>query len=244
MLTKANYHEWSILMKVKLQARRLWEAVHVGGVSYDDDRRALEALCAAVPTELGTSLANKATTNLACESITAARIGVDCVHQATLQRLRGEWEGLTFQPGEQVKDFALRLTNLMEQMAYNGDTDLTEERAVEKFLCYMLKKYAQIIMSIETLLDFEQLTVEDVTGRLKVVQDHEEGPHAETGVVGGKLLYTMEQWRAFEKKEEGSGPSGSSKERRRRPRDSKKEKGPRGQVGANGGAVDERKADG
>ena len=122
-----------------------------------------------------------------------------------MQRLRGEWEGLTFQPGEQVKDFALRLTNLMEQMAYNGDTDLTEERAVEKFLRCMPKRYVQIVNSIETLLDFKQLTVEDVTGRLKAVQDHEEGPHAEPGVAGGNLLYTMEQWRAFEKKkEEGS----------------------------------------
>ena len=49
MLTKSNYHEWSLLMKVKLHARRLWEAVHIGSISYDDDRRALEALCAAVP---------------------------------------------------------------------------------------------------------------------------------------------------------------------------------------------------
>ena len=38
----------------------------------------------------------------------------------------------------------------MEQMARNGDTDLTEERAVEKFLRCMPKKYAQIVMSIET----------------------------------------------------------------------------------------------
>ena len=65
MLTKSNYHERSLLMKVKLQARRLWEAVHIGGGDYDDNRRALEALCATVPTELGASLANKATTKLA-----------------------------------------------------------------------------------------------------------------------------------------------------------------------------------
>ena len=43
----------------------------------------------------------------------------------------------------------------MEQMARNGDTNLMEERAVEKFLHYMPKRYAQIINSIETLLDFE-----------------------------------------------------------------------------------------
>ena len=115
---------------------------------------------------------------------------------------------------------------------------------VEKFLRYMPKKYAHIVMLIETLLNFEQLTIKDVTGRLKVVQDREEGPHTEPGAAGGKLLYTMEQWRAFDKKkmEEGSSLSGS-KEHRRRPRGGKKkEKGPRGQVGAEGGAIGERKA--
>ena len=149
------------------------------------------------------------------------------MRRATLQRLRGEWEGLAFQPGEQVKDFVLRFTNLMEQMARNGDIDLTEKLTLEKFLCCMLRKYAQIIMSIETFLDFKQLTIEDVTERLNAVQDREEGPHTEPSAAGGKLLYTMEQWRAFEK-EEGSEPSGSSKERRRRPRDDKEEKAPQG----------------
>jgi len=102
MLTKSIYHEWSLLMKVKLQARRLWEAVHIGGGDYDDDRRALEALCTTIPIGLGASLANKATAKLAWESIAMARIAGDRVHRATLQRLRGEWEGLIFKPGEQV----------------------------------------------------------------------------------------------------------------------------------------------
>jgi len=87
----------------------------------------------------------------------------------------------------------------MEQMARNSDTNLTEERAVEKFLRCMPKRYAQIVNSIETLLDFEQPAVEDVTGRLKAVQDREQAPNSEQGAVGGKLLHTMEQWRAFKK---------------------------------------------
>ena len=33
MLTKSNYHEWSLLIKVKLQARRLWEAVSIAASS-------------------------------------------------------------------------------------------------------------------------------------------------------------------------------------------------------------------
>jgi hypothetical protein len=159
-----------------------------------------------------------------------------------LQQLRGEWEGLTFQPDEQVEDFAVRLTNLMGEKARNGDTDLTEERAIEKFLRSMPKRYAQIVNSIETLLDFEQLTIEDVTGRLKSVQDREQAPESDSATVGGKPLHTAKQWRAFDKKkeEEGAGPS---KDRRRCPRGGKKNKtrGDRDGGGARG-ADGERRA--
>jgi hypothetical protein len=82
MLTKSNYHEWSLLM-----ARHLWGAVHVSGVGYGDDRRALET-CVAVSTELGDSFAYKATVKLVWESIATARVGGDRVRRATLQRLR------------------------------------------------------------------------------------------------------------------------------------------------------------
>ena len=107
-----------------LQALFLWDAIKYDGADYEQDRRALEALCAAVPPEIGATIANKPTAKLAWEAIEARRVGSDCVRCAALQRLRGEWEGLTFRPDEQVEDFAVRLTNLMEQMVRNGDTDL------------------------------------------------------------------------------------------------------------------------
>lgn len=98
--------------------------------------------------------------------------------------------------GEQVKDFALRLTSLTEQMARNGNTDLNVKRAMEKFLRCMPKKYEQLVLSIETLLDFQQLSIEDMIGRLKAVQDRERAPESEPAT--SKLLYTAEQWRAFD----------------------------------------------
>jgi hypothetical protein len=73
MLTKGNYHDWSLLMKVKLQARWQWEAVHVSGIDLDDDRWALEALCTTIPTDLGASITSKAMAKLAWESIVAIR---------------------------------------------------------------------------------------------------------------------------------------------------------------------------
>jgi hypothetical protein len=60
MLTKMNYHEWSSLMKVKMQGRQLWDAIEFADLPYHDDRRALEAIIVGVPLEMGAPLSDKA----------------------------------------------------------------------------------------------------------------------------------------------------------------------------------------
>jgi hypothetical protein len=90
MLTKSNYHEWSLLMKVKLQARQLWEAVHVGSIGYSEDRWALEALCAAVPLDIVATITDKPTAKMAWDTIALRWISGERMRRATLQRLRGE----------------------------------------------------------------------------------------------------------------------------------------------------------
>ena len=99
-------------------------------------------------------------------------------------------------------------------MARNGDTDITNAHTVEKLL-RCIPKYSQIVLAIETLLNFEALSIE-VTERIKAVQDREEAPHTESSTIGGKLLYTAKQWWALYKKnkDEASG-SGSPREHRR-----------------------------
>jgi len=137
------------------------------------------------------------------------------------------WEGLTFRPDEQVEDFAVRLTNLMEQMVRNGDTDLDDERAV-KFLRCMPKKYEQLVFSIETLLDLESLSIDYVAGRFKVVENRDR-----TSEEQGKLLYS-EQRRAVGKKGVHAASSMDGQERWRSPRGGRKNK-PKGDHDAGAG---------
>ncbi|CAA6674425.1 unnamed protein product [Spirodela intermedia] len=61
MLTKTNYSDWALLMKVKLRARLLWTAIEKGGVEPHEDMQALDALCSAVPPEMWPVIANKET---------------------------------------------------------------------------------------------------------------------------------------------------------------------------------------
>ena len=93
-LTKTNYVEWAAVMRIRLQVRHMWEAVQGGDVDHHEDRRALDALIAAVPPEMQFSLSNKRTAKEAWDAIAAARIGSDRARKSTLQALRTEWEHL------------------------------------------------------------------------------------------------------------------------------------------------------
>ena len=62
----------------------MWEAVRYGDVDYDQDRRALDALIAVVPSEMQFSLTNKQTTKEAWDAIATIRIGSDRARKSTL----------------------------------------------------------------------------------------------------------------------------------------------------------------
>jgi hypothetical protein len=51
-ITKINYVEWAAVMRVRLKMRHMWEAVRYGDIDYYEDRRALDALITAVPSEM------------------------------------------------------------------------------------------------------------------------------------------------------------------------------------------------
>jgi hypothetical protein len=65
----------------------MWEAVRYGDVDYYEDRRALDALIAAVPPEMQFLLSKKRTVKEVWDAIIAARIGSDCTRKTTLQAL-------------------------------------------------------------------------------------------------------------------------------------------------------------
>jgi hypothetical protein len=89
-LTKTNYVECAAVMRVRLQVRHMWEAVQYGDVDYYEDRRALDALIAAVPSEMQFSLSKKRIAKEAWDAIAAARIDSDHARKITLQALRKE----------------------------------------------------------------------------------------------------------------------------------------------------------
>jgi hypothetical protein len=82
-LTKSNYPDRALLMKVKLKARGLWEAINSGGGDKQEDMMALDALSSAVPPEMVAIVASKDSTKEAWDAIKTMSVRDDRVRAST-----------------------------------------------------------------------------------------------------------------------------------------------------------------
>ena len=103
----------------------------------------------------------------------------------------------------------MRISGLVGSLRSLGDT-LEEVKVVRKFLRVVPAKYSQVAISIETMLDVTTMSVDELTGRLRVVEDRLEEDNNDGGS-GGRLLLTEEEWHARLKgKEQGGSSSGGN----------------------------------
>ncbi|WVZ63820.1 LOW QUALITY PROTEIN: hypothetical protein U9M48_013424 [Paspalum notatum var. saurae] len=199
-LTRINYTDWVVMMRVLLKARGLWSIIKHGTDDKQEDQMALEALLRGVPT------GRKKTAKLAWESLEKMRLGDDRVKKARVQR---EYEALKFREGEKVEDFALRLQALVSELGALGKK-MDDDEVVGKYLRAAPKRLEPVLVSMETLLDLSELTIEDVTRRLRTYEDRLV-PSTEQAAEGDKLLLGKE-----ENNPRGGGASSSGRGGRRR----------------------------
>jgi hypothetical protein len=130
MLTKTNYRQWSLVMKIKMEARDLWEAIEPDGVSLRVGRMALDAITSVVPTEMVASLAVKDSPLEAWNAVKGWRIGSNQVQRAEAQRVLREFENMKFNFGEGIDDYTTRLQNIVAALEIMGET-ITPRRVVK-----------------------------------------------------------------------------------------------------------------
>jgi hypothetical protein len=93
-------------------------------------------------------------------------VGVDRVSKAKASTLKHEFDSLTFLDDESIDDFSARIDQITNQLAVLG-CEYKEEEIVRRFLQALPPKFEQIVVSIETLLDLETISINELIGRLK-----------------------------------------------------------------------------
>ena len=210
MLTHSNYQEWVMLMQVNMEAQGIWYAIEPEEddiIEYRDDRLAMAAILRSVPAEMLPALRGKRTAQAAWEAVKMIRVGVQRVRELNAQQLRWEFAAMGWKDGETAEDFSMRLTGLANNLRILGD-NITEAEVVRKMLQVVPEDLSQVAISIKTLLDLNTISVEEVTGRLRAVEQRRKPPPVVDSQ--GRLLLTQEEWMAKLKISGGPGEKGSS----------------------------------
>jgi hypothetical protein len=186
VLTRMNYAEWSLLMRVNLQVVGLWDVIHKGDGNYWDDRNALAVLLHIVPAEMQAGLAVKD----AWELIRSIRVSADKVKEANVERLRQEFDDFSFKSSECVEELAMHISSLANQLRSLGD-EISDKKVVKKMLQSVPDHLEQVAIFMEMLLDLDYLSIEEVAGHLQVVENQRKKNDAPSASeAGGQLLLT------------------------------------------------------
>jgi hypothetical protein len=186
-LTRTNYADWAVLMQVMLEGRFMWDAIENGTNVRSDDRLALEAILRGVPSEMMEMLAAKGSAKGAWDALKTMRLGVARVRYARAGTLAKQYAVIQFKDGETVDDFAIRVNGLVSQMALLGRA-IPEGDTVRKMLSVLPRRYGQITLSIETLVDLDTLSIAELVGRPKAAEERYAFDNDVTTGMGGLLI--------------------------------------------------------
>jgi hypothetical protein len=94
------------------------------------------------------------------------RVGDDRMKKATVKQLRRKFDLATFNDGETVEDYSLRLRGMVVHLAMLCE-EVKDDDIITKMLQSLLPCFKQITIVIKTLLDVSTMSVAKLTGRLK-----------------------------------------------------------------------------
>lgn len=89
-----------------------------------------------------------------------------------------------------MDEFSMRITGLVNHLRVLDNT-VEEEKVVKKFLRVVPSRYTQVAIAIEMLLNLSTLSVEELTGRLRAVEQRY--GRDDTSSIGTRLLLSEEE---------------------------------------------------
>ncbi|XP_061363230.1 uncharacterized protein LOC133306870 [Gastrolobium bilobum] len=190
-LSKSNYGNWSIQMKMLLSSQDIWDLVEDGYIepanaaaeavlsdaqrnmlkdSRKKDKKALFLIFEGVDESTFEKISDAKSSKEAWEILQKCWQGVDKTKKVRLQSLRAEFENLKMQNAEPVTDYSSRVQKVAKEMKRNGET-LDDVRVMEKILRSLTRKFDYIVTAIEEAKDLSVISIDELVGSL---QAHEQ----------------------------------------------------------------------
>ncbi|GKB39574.1 zinc finger, CCHC-type containing protein [Tanacetum coccineum] len=167
-LTKTNYTTWALLIETILKAYGLWETIveKEGEATNEKKENTSKAIIfQTLPQDVLMQVSQYSTAKEVWDSIKVKYLGVDLVQKARLQTLRSELKTLRVKPNEKVSDYGGRLSSIKAKFKGLGET-LEDKVLVRKLLNSVPKKFLPIVVTIEQYQDLDEMSFEEVVGRL------------------------------------------------------------------------------
>jgi hypothetical protein len=177
-------------------------------MTYLEERNAMVTILHGLPPDVLIAIGEKENAKAAWDAIATQRMGASRVCEANAQKPHRDFEGISFRDGEIFDDFSLRLSGIITNLLVLVD-NLEESKVLHKFPRVVPSRFAQVAIAIETQLDVSALSLVEVTGRLRVIQDRLDNNTGGTRS-GGRQLLTEEEWEACKCQPPGDGGSSSS----------------------------------
>ena len=222
MLTGDNFTVWAIKVEANLDAQGLWEAVvpaedAAPAIIAKKDKPARAYLLGALAEDILLQVSAKKTAAEVWASLKAQFVGADRVRTARLSTLRGEFDRLDMASGEQLDQFAGKISGMATRYANLGAT-LDDAAMVKKLLDSVPDRLYAAVAGIQQFCDADKMYYDEALGRLKAFEERtERRKHRSGGEHGdGQLLLTAAQWAARRRSgyDDGGGSSASAERRR------------------------------
>ena len=181
-LTKTNYDDWSIQMKVLLSSQDLWELVGNGYAEPESsateasfsatqkselkefrkrDNKALFLIYQGVEESVFEKISNAQSFKEAWKILQKSYQCVKKTKKVRLQGLRIEFEILKMKATETIPDYFNRVQTITTQMKRNGEV-VDEVRIMEKILRTLNSKFKYIIPTIQESKDLFEVTIDEL----------------------------------------------------------------------------------
>nr|XP_043633293.1 uncharacterized protein LOC122604464 [Erigeron canadensis] len=173
VLKETNYTVWAIQIKVILEANGLWEMIEPKEDAVPDEKRdkaTIAFLYQALTEDVILQVAGCKTAKEVWEALKKRHVGEDKVQKARLQSLMIGFQTLQMREDDTLDAFAAKLNGYATKAKELGKT-LDQPLLVRKLLDSMPDRFIQIVASIEQNSDLDEMTFDEIIGKLKAYEE-------------------------------------------------------------------------